>query len=63
MNQEEFFERYGKYQVSAAYFECGADFTVEGLYQAIKQRLMAELVSVRPTGELRDADQPNGKQS
>lgn len=42
MNWRAFFKRYGDYVVPARYYESKAEFDVEQMYQAFKDRLEAE---------------------
>lgn len=39
-----FFEDHGDYFLKVYFYECSDQFTVEELYQAIKERLVNELV-------------------
>ena len=42
MNHKEFFCRYGEHVVPARYYESRAEFTVEEMFQAFRERLKAE---------------------
>ena len=47
---EPFFKEHGEYLLTVDFYECHGSFTVEALYQAIKERLKDEIAAEVASG-------------